>query len=82
MYQLARGGIIWTAALLCWPAPILAGPTVPYQDRISGAGAILAVSPPTVTVHIVGTGVATHLGRCRLSPYVKFFLPGDESWLL
>ena len=35
MYRLTKFGIVLTAvALLCWPAPILAGPTVPYKDRV------------------------------------------------
>jgi hypothetical protein len=67
MYRLAKFSLIMTAAaLLCWPAPLLSGPTVPYKDRIAGTGTIVNVSGPTVTVALMGKGEATHFGRCKV----------------
>ena len=62
MYRLAKFGVILTAALWCWPAPILAGPTVPYKDSVSGQ-AVTTGKYPTFTATLTGKGAATYLGR-------------------
>jgi hypothetical protein len=64
MYRLAKFGVILTAvALLCWPAPTLAGPPVPYKDRVSGQAAPPTGTYPTFNVTLTGKGAATYLGR-------------------
>jgi hypothetical protein len=64
MYRLATFGLILTAAaLLCWPAPVLAGPTVPYKDKASGWAMLTPTdSRTTFLADIWGEGEATHLG--------------------
>ena len=64
MFRLAGFTLVLTAAALsCWPAPSLAGPTVPYQDSASGIlTAVDATNSPAVSVSIAGLGQATYLG--------------------
>jgi hypothetical protein len=66
MCRLAKFGTILTGlALWCWPAPILAGPTVPYKDRAAGRVTDVAptINPAEFRVTIEGDGVATHSGK-------------------
>jgi hypothetical protein len=66
MYRLAKFGFILTAAaLLCWAAPTLAGPTVPYKDHASGEVDTLGGTYPTFTQTYSATGEATHLGHSQ-----------------
>jgi hypothetical protein len=67
MFRLAKLGFILTAAaLLCWAAPTLAGPTVPYKDHASGTAEVTGVidpgPPPILAIRIHGFGEGTHLG--------------------
>jgi hypothetical protein len=67
MYRLITFGITLTAAaLLCWPAQVLAGQTVSYKDSVEGT-ATLEPSLPTVLVQILGTGEGSHLGRFQVN---------------
>jgi hypothetical protein len=69
MCRIATFGLFLAGiALSFWPAPTLAGPTVPYKDHVSGSATSLLVSPspPTVATHIEREGVATYLGRCAI----------------
>jgi hypothetical protein len=68
MYRLAKFGIVLTvAALACWTASVLAGPTVPYKDHAQGIGLVTGVidpgPPPILAIAIGGSGEGTRLGR-------------------
>jgi hypothetical protein len=69
MYQLTKFGVVilTAAALSCWPAPVLAGPTVPYKDHASGTAEVIGVihpgPPPILEIRIHGFGEGTHLGH-------------------
>ena len=70
MYQLTKFGVVilTAAALLCWAAPTLAGPTVPYKDSVEGTTDLTFTGPLTAIQTVDGTfGVATHLGRVQVS---------------
>jgi hypothetical protein len=64
MYRLTKFGIVLTAvALSYWPAPILAGTTLPYRDLVKGAATTSPTPDPRVFIQTLsGTGVATHFG--------------------
>lgn len=71
MYRLAKFGLILTAvALSCWPAPTLAGPTVPYRDRVSGK-AVTTGGPTVFTTTLSGQGLA--------HPFGPFTMTGTET---
>jgi hypothetical protein len=65
VYQLTKFSVVILTgvALLCWAAPTLAGPTVPYKDHASGQAVVTGGTFPTFAVHIHGFGEGTHLGH-------------------
>jgi len=66
MYRLINLGLILTAALLCWTAPVRADHDVPYRDSVEGIGSVDLSHYPLVTVHITGTGHGLHLGPFQI----------------
>lgn len=55
--------VIALALLFTLAGPVAAGDQVPFKGSLDAVVTITPVTPPIVSVHIEGTGNATHLGR-------------------
>ena len=61
-----RHFLIAVALLFTFAGPVAAGDQVPFKGTLDAVVTITPINPPVVSIHIAGTGNATHLGRYTL----------------